>query len=79
MNLSTHFLLMSKLLVKPSDLFGQCIRIASKYVENHDALKPEVIDKAKGVFSFRNSNDPIEMTGKPCFYLLRVKNTKADM
>ena len=67
---------MSNTQVKPAALHKQCIKIASKYVKNHDTLQFELVDKGKGVFSLRNTNAPIVMEGRPRFYLLKVKNSK---
>lgn len=63
--------------VKPNALFKQLISIASKYVECHDKVTKELVDRSKGVFSLRNTEHPIVMDGKPGFYLLKVKNANA--
>ena len=60
--------------IKPDALFKQIITIASKFVENHDALMKELIDINKGVYAFRNAEHPIIMDGAPRFYLMQVKN-----
>ena len=60
--------------IKPDALFKQVITIASKFVENHDALMKELIDRNKGVYALRNTEHPIIMDGVPRFYLMRVKN-----
>lgn len=60
--------------IKPDILFKQVITIASKYVESHDALMKELIDRSKGVYALRNTVHPIIMDGVPQFYLMQVKN-----
>lgn len=60
--------------IKPEILFKQIITIASKYVESHDALMKELIDRNKGVYALRNTAHPIIMDGVPQFYLMQVKN-----
>ena len=63
-------------LVKPKALFAQIIVIASKFVENHDILINELVDRNKGVYSFRNTIYPMIFDNRPGFYLLKVKNTR---
>lgn len=60
--------------IKPDALFKQVIAIASKFVESHDALMKELIDRNKGVYALRNTEHPIIMDGVPRFYLMQVKN-----
>lgn len=60
--------------IKPDALFKQIITIASKFVENHDAVTKELIDRNKGVYAFRNTEHPIIMEGIPRFYLMQVKD-----
>lgn len=67
---------MSNSLIKPNDIHKRCINIVSKYVDCHDGLKFELINKAKGVFALQNKGIPIAMEGNPLFYLVKVKNTK---
>ncbi len=63
--------------IKPITLFKQVITIASKYVECHDVLKKELVDRDKGVYVLRNTAYPISMDGAPRFYLMQVKNCNA--
>ena len=60
--------------IKPDTLFKQVISIASKFVESHDALTKELIDRNKCVYALRNTANPIFMDGVPKFYLMQVKN-----
>lgn len=60
--------------IKPDVLFKQIITIVSKFVESHDAVTKELIDRNKGVYAFRNAAHPIIMDGTPRFYLLQVRN-----
>lgn len=61
--------------VKPKTFFKQIISIASKYVENHDSLMTQLVDRNKGVYALRNIDHPIIMDDAPQFYLLQVKNS----
>lgn len=60
--------------LKPDAFFKQLLTIASKFVESHDALTKELVDRNKGVYALRNTEHPIIMENKPQFYLLQVKN-----
>ena len=62
--------------VKPADFHKQCITIVSKYVECHDPLVFDLIDRVNGVYAIRNTNTLITIDGDPLFYLLKVKNSK---
>lgn len=60
--------------IKPDAFFKQLLAIASKFVESHDALTKELVDRNKGVYALRNTVHPIIMDNRPFFYLLQVKN-----
>ena len=61
--------------IKPDVLFKQLIAMASKFVESHDVLTKELVDRNKGVYALRNTEHPIIMDDKPQFYLMQVKNS----
>ena len=60
--------------IKPDAFFKQLLFVASKFVESHDALTKELVDRNKGVYALRNTEHPIIMDNTPLFYLLQVKN-----
>ena len=63
-------------LVKPKSFLKQCTLIVSKYVECHDPLRFELVERSKGLYVLCNTNNKLVMEGDPSFFILQVKNSK---